>query len=271
MKPENLPRSAMLLVNQGFDNDVCLECPLEMTTSGTGSGPKECGCPAGAFLGDGGCASCPTGADCSVVGTTKHTLVVLPGYWRPNLNSTQILQCYVEAACVGSNSSELCRVGHAGPLCNTCREGYKLDKFFLCTPITTTGTISAESIFLLLGTVAAFCISSVAAWRFSKVSTRRLKAIRGMKTSLKILFIAQQMNGEGGGGFLSPLFNSERFSSFRAKIFRFFQFRCFPESLLRAGRSFASISVRNRFLWALRCPDSPAHHFGGVLLHRRYN
>ena len=72
------------------------------------------------------CMICPKNAICPK-GTTLNTLVIKSGYWRRNTTSLNLIECRTKDFCIGGslhNNSNICRVGHKGPLCDVCIEGY---------------------------------------------------------------------------------------------------------------------------------------------------
>jgi hypothetical protein len=53
------------------------------------------------------------------------TLNLLPGHYRTNFNSTEILPCLNEEHCTGgSDPSSYCAPGYTGPLCAVCSSGF---------------------------------------------------------------------------------------------------------------------------------------------------
>jgi len=59
------------------------------------------------------CHECPDNAECDVNGSYIN---VMPGYWRSDYFSTDILACIISDACLGNSCSE----GYEGILCDTC-------------------------------------------------------------------------------------------------------------------------------------------------------
>ena len=83
------------------------------------------------------CHLCPKGASCKGGGQVD----VRVGYWRSHQFANVMNLCTVPEACLGvrrvqdhpfntfaiattENVSNLCRIGHGGPICNSCVEGY---------------------------------------------------------------------------------------------------------------------------------------------------
>ena len=73
------------------------------------------------------CNDCPTSAVCKRNSNIK-TMVIKKGYWRHDPNTTEIWECRERQSCSSNilmnNSDDLCRLGHKGPLCDVCLEGY---------------------------------------------------------------------------------------------------------------------------------------------------
>ncbi|GMI17565.1 hypothetical protein TrLO_g3910 [Triparma laevis f. longispina] len=86
----------------------------------------------GTFVGE--CVKCPVDVtECNLPGFKIETLNVTRGYWRSSNSSDKIVKCYTESACVHANITmespvisinDQCNVGHHGPICNICDEGY---------------------------------------------------------------------------------------------------------------------------------------------------
>ena len=125
----------------------CSKCPANRVASGsksllcepcnTNTQPdedrKSCVCSVNFFRSESGeCEPCPKGASCPDLETTLFTLRVEPGFWRESADSLDIRMCNEARACAGgllkNSSDDLCREGHAGPLCHVCRLGYAKTK-----------------------------------------------------------------------------------------------------------------------------------------------
>ena len=90
----------------------CLKCSTEEDAGyGTGysspEGAATCSrCTAGYCRDNSGrCQACPDGADCSTEGSTLEGLILLPGYWRTDSTSWELLQCHYPDACLGGNDT----------------------------------------------------------------------------------------------------------------------------------------------------------------------
>lgn len=79
---------------------------------------------------------------------------VLPGFWRTGANSSDVRECPVAEACVGSGlggrNLTYCREGHKGPYCNLCEDGYAPDPFRICQEcnVTTKGVLTTAGAFV---------------------------------------------------------------------------------------------------------------------------
>ena len=150
-------------------NAKCTDCPVEhSTTLSTGSTSKAaCVCKAQRYLADAAngtveCALCPVGStNCTEPGVELETLPLLPDFWRSHNRSRRVRKCFTPGSCVGgSNTSALCRVGHSGPFCEVCRDGFYRDSG-QCVACTSTpfnaliaGGVLATMLVLIIGTYA---------------------------------------------------------------------------------------------------------------------
>ena len=88
-------------VQSGSDNAVSCElCPQSSSTDGMTSASRadQCICDAGyyanALLADGpDCKACGVGVKCHMPGTTRWSLVIQKGYWRPSEDSLDVRRC----------------------------------------------------------------------------------------------------------------------------------------------------------------------------------
>jgi hypothetical protein len=81
---------------------ACLQDNVRLFTfrskKSIGGGGSNC-CYNTQYSNGSSCASCNAGADCSIVGTNIATQVLETGYWRANINTTDIRKCRLPAAC----------------------------------------------------------------------------------------------------------------------------------------------------------------------------
>jgi predicted outer membrane repeat protein len=83
------------------------------------------------------CRVCPENAVCQ---GGSH-LSVQRGYWRQCQSCHVIEPCRLTDVCLGGeNVSTQCRVGHTGPLCNLCEDGYALGADSKCSPCSSTSS-----------------------------------------------------------------------------------------------------------------------------------
>ena len=133
----------------------CVQCDSDKSTGSTigNINNASCLCKRIDYYTDsqGGCLSCPDGADCSMKdGLVLSELTAKPGYWRPALTTDTFSPCVVgfssldaqelaDARCCPVNittntsicsnttfkhTNEQCKKEYAGTLCLVCAEGY---------------------------------------------------------------------------------------------------------------------------------------------------
>jgi hypothetical protein len=75
------------------------------------------------------CIKCPTGLHCDAMNQDLTMAVVDPGLYRTSAQSTTVVTCPQESACVGGidASDSLCAEGHEGPMCQVCQDTYVWD------------------------------------------------------------------------------------------------------------------------------------------------
>jgi hypothetical protein len=89
-------------------------------------------CAAGLVHDGTACLSCSDvvgeGAICLETGLTLASLPLSPGYWRPSLQSREIVTCAYEESCLGGSavedSDEYCAPGYEGTWCGQCKAGF---------------------------------------------------------------------------------------------------------------------------------------------------
>jgi hypothetical protein len=102
----------------------CLACDANQVSN---ANRTECVCQQGFYTGLNAneATPVPKGVSPDTPGLTLQTLDLLPGHYRTNSNSTEILPCLNEDHCVGgSDPSSYCAEGYTGPLCAVCSSGY---------------------------------------------------------------------------------------------------------------------------------------------------
>ena len=83
------------------------------------------------------CDPCPNNFICDK-GSTIETLTLKKKYWRANKNTLIVEECKKGYNCIGgkisNNSDDLCNIGHTGPLCDVCKDGWAKNegKCFKC-------------------------------------------------------------------------------------------------------------------------------------------
>ncbi|CAM9448508.1 unnamed protein product, partial [Hapterophycus canaliculatus] len=80
------------------------------------------------------CEIVPEGSQTTTrAGGTLETLEILPGFYRPSENSTDIRECFYAGACQGGQTPEnYCAQGYGGPYCAVCVAGYSPGYSYTC-------------------------------------------------------------------------------------------------------------------------------------------
>ena len=115
---------------------LCFPCSQDNAVGPLGAtSASQCGCPEGQYMRpDSTCAPCERGATCPAA-SIPSTIVLSPGRWRTEPNSTRIEACLSEAACPGGvGTSDHCPNGSTGALCAVCSGGYRRDTQGGCLP-----------------------------------------------------------------------------------------------------------------------------------------
>ena len=156
---------------------------------------SSCICPVATYdNGEGKCIEIVEGIRNDVEGLTLEALTLFPGWWRTSNTSDDVRECLIPEACLGGNSTNLCREGHTGPYCNICVENYNLDPFGLCKECAYSTTD------LVLTIVAAFSVV-ILFFLFKFLVTKKLgKNGKGkhiwkkMKNGVKVIFASGQVS-----------------------------------------------------------------------------
>ncbi|KYQ92080.1 Rho GTPase [Tieghemostelium lacteum] len=121
----NIYRNACIECNgntytSSYNSTLCIECP---TNSVPVQDHSQCICADGYYGQSINCQTCPTGANC-----TNGLLYLLPNYWSPIENYTDIYSCPMPGACIpGNNSGTVeCANGYYGIECAGCINGWSL-------------------------------------------------------------------------------------------------------------------------------------------------
>ena len=104
-------------------------------------------------------------------GMNVKNMTLKAGFWRTSYNSTEVLACLREEHCLGGSNLELqCAIGHTGPLCAVCEEGYASAgtganmKCVVCDGDATASILVYVSIFISVfsgGVVATCCCGNI--------------------------------------------------------------------------------------------------------------
>jgi predicted outer membrane repeat protein len=104
------------VTSSSIDNSTCQDID-----SG-GERGAEC-CVNGQYTDGQHCITCSNDFNCEALGTTTATLPLKPGYWRVDLQTQSVLECWESSACSGGNAissvQEYCADGYTGP-CKYC-------------------------------------------------------------------------------------------------------------------------------------------------------
>ena len=150
----------------------CLACDANQVAN---ANRTECVCQQGFYTGlvANEATPVPKGVSPDTPGMTLQTLDLLPGHYRTNSNSTEILPCLNEDHCVGgSDPSSYCAEGYTGPLCAVCSSGYAAigaGESLSCNQCSGSSTATVAVGVLLI----VFLLSAVLVYRFKEKSLVR--------------------------------------------------------------------------------------------------
>ncbi|GMI07371.1 hypothetical protein TrVE_jg10073 [Triparma verrucosa] len=141
--------------------DSCNVCDTDVihgaleTINGTDkTSAASCACGKGKFQDprnpqpgtpQGKCEDCmnlnlPEGVKCDdTIGLTLATLPLKDGYWRSSSQSDKIVKCEIDTSCVHASPDDSCTIGHTGPICSVCTEGYNKNAVDICKPCSSAG------------------------------------------------------------------------------------------------------------------------------------
>ena len=95
--------------------------------------------------------------NCSINGATLDKLPIMPGYWRQGPESRRVRSCSHSGGCLGGvDTSRQCALGHNGPLCDLCSDGYHGGKGAKCELCT--GSSAVSIILPIIGTLAVIVL-----------------------------------------------------------------------------------------------------------------
>jgi len=135
-------------------NNICLDCTVGMYNNNTKSITcndcpdnsesnidfTKCECIKGTYMVSKEplvCNICPENFECPK-GSTIETIIVLQKFWRANSTTLHTERCKKAYNCPGgmlnTSSNDLCNVGHTGPICDVCLDGWAKNegKCFKC-------------------------------------------------------------------------------------------------------------------------------------------
>jgi len=176
----------------------CSRCEVTLkgaiTISLGSKNERSCICPVGYYDGGKGeCVVVKEGMDTEVVGMKLESVFLDPGFWRTNEKSEEILECPIPDACTGGNDTDICREGHKGHYCATCKDGYSMDPFQICKECMTTVVDSVLTVVVVLSVVVlAFGLNYVMKKKFGREDKGKAM-LKRCKNGIKILFTSGQI------------------------------------------------------------------------------
>ncbi|GMH73197.1 hypothetical protein TL16_g06118 [Triparma laevis f. inornata] len=160
--------------------DSCNVCDTKVihgafeTLNGTDkSSAASCACGKGKFhdprkpqldTPEGKCEDCmnlnlPEGVSCDPVGLTLASLPLKDGYWRSSSQSDNIVKCEIDQSCVHASPEDNCTIGHTGPICSVCTEGYSKNAVGVCKSCSSASvSIGFYTLCVVLGITALYFV-----------------------------------------------------------------------------------------------------------------
>jgi hypothetical protein len=97
--------SAACCYASGYGSQLLASNNTTLTCADTDSGENRGDCCYNSQYSNGeSCASCETGTDCSVIGTSLATQSLVIGYWRASTTSTDVRPCWFADACMANSN-----------------------------------------------------------------------------------------------------------------------------------------------------------------------
>ena len=143
------------------DTVICDNCPENSESS---VNRVYCECLEGTYKTNNNpleCTICPPHFICDK-GSTIETLKLEKKYWRANKYTLKVEECKKGYNCIGGiineTSNELCNIGHTGPICDVCIDGWAKNdgKCFKC--LSSDGVKARSYIFTILFPLIISCI-----------------------------------------------------------------------------------------------------------------
>ena len=125
------------MYNNNTKSVICNECP---DNSESNIKFSICECIKGTYMTSREplvCNTCPLNFEC-FKGSTIETIIVVPTFWRANSTTLHTERCKKAYNCPGgilnTSSNDLCNIGHTGPICDVCLDGWAKNegKCFKC-------------------------------------------------------------------------------------------------------------------------------------------
>jgi hypothetical protein len=93
--------TAACCYTSGYGSKLHNDATATCIDADTGENRGDC-CYNGQYSDGTRCIACIAGADCSTVGSTLATLPLTAGFWRASDATTDVRECWLAAACVGT-------------------------------------------------------------------------------------------------------------------------------------------------------------------------
>ncbi|GMI10820.1 hypothetical protein TrLO_g15777 [Triparma laevis f. longispina] len=87
------------------------------------------------------------------------TLPLKDGYWRSSSQSDNIVKCEIDASCARASPDKNCTIGHAGPICSVCTEGYNKNAVGVCEICSSASlSIGFYALLIVLGAITLYLV-----------------------------------------------------------------------------------------------------------------
>ena len=155
---------------------------------------SSCICPRGFYDGgEGKCVEVKEGMNSEEVGMKLESVFLDPGFWRTNEKSEEVRECPIPDACIGGNETNVCREGHRGHYCATCKDGYSMDPFQVCKKCTATVVDSVLTVVaVILVVVLVLGLNYLMKKKFGREGKGKA-VLKRCKNGIKIMFASGQI------------------------------------------------------------------------------
>ena len=185
-----------------FADCSCSRCETTLagaiTTTLGSTRETACICPIATYDNrEGKCVDIVEGIRNDIEGFTLETLALFPGWWRTSNSSDDVRECLTPEACLGGNSTNMCREGHTGPYCNICVENYNPNPFGLCMECAHSKT---DFVLMIVGTASVVLLFFLFKLLVKKKDGKGEKVWEKMKNGAKVIFASCQVSLRDGKG-----------------------------------------------------------------------